>query len=135
MSRRRKPPEPLPGPEYRHNPPVRVVCTERGQHAEVVLYRLTDTRHHAGGWHRQQEGIPDVRWPQEAPPGRPPIRNGSPVGWTRSDGGRTYQFECHACPGDKRVTEEHLFRAVDGLARLRQDDRQAITLDISLLSS
>lgn len=137
MSRRKLRPPELPGPEYFRNQSVRVICTDRGQHDPVLLFHLTDRQVFTGladlgrpharnkplGWSRE------VMWP-EGSQGR---RRDTPVaGWAPGDGGRTFRFDCPACPRDVRLREELLFRALDAVSGQRHGDEHP-KLDISML--
>lgn len=128
MSRRKPELPELPSAAYSHNQSVRIICTDRQQHAPVLLCHMTDTRH--------VRTKRDVMWRRETPEGAP-LRSGSPLAsWTRTDGMPTYRFRCPGCPQDVRLREDKLFLVLGVLngQRSGNDDTRHPVLDVSLLS-
>jgi hypothetical protein len=104
-------------PEYT----VKFVCTDRGQHARVVLHHLKDTRGDTGASER-------VMWP-EGQKNRAPLTS-----WCPEAGPEGFRFRCGRCGTNVEMRQETLFRLLDGLAALPPDPGHAHrVVDISLL--
>jgi hypothetical protein len=95
--------------------PVKVCCTDRGQHARIVLHRLFDLR-------STEMGLQPV-----VPIGGD--RNGIPLSLYAEDGILRYQFRCRRCRRDVQLREESLLAIVSALST---NDGHPV-LDISLL--
>ncbi len=95
--------------------PITVACSDRGQHARIVLHRLADVRCFGIGL------VP------AAPIGGG--RNGLPLGTYTEDGIFRYEFHCPRCRRDVQLREASLLAAVSAL---RAGDGHPV-LDISLL--
>ena len=120
MSQRRPALPELPSPAYSRNQAIKVVCSDRSQHARIVLHHLHDTRRLA--LH------PAVIWPEGK-------RNGPPVTSTQSeDGTQNFRFRCPRCRRDVQLRPENMFRIFDALASRADNDEAHPVLDISLLA-
>jgi hypothetical protein len=95
--------------------PVKVVCTDRGQHARIVLHQLHDLR---GSGIGLQPVVP-------AGGGR----NGIPLSFHADDGVLRYRFGCPRCGRDVQLREASLLAAVGVLGASHGHP----VLDISLL--
>jgi hypothetical protein len=115
---RRRPGLPELPPGYRHRLQLKVVCSDRGQHACTVLHRLQDTRDVVTN--------ADVMWPEG-------LRNGPPATAWQQDGALGFRFCCPRCRRDVQLRLENLFRILDGLAAQVDTEQAHPSLDISLL--
>jgi hypothetical protein len=112
--------EVLDGPE----PPeytVKFACTDRGQHARVVVAHLKDTRGETGAGNRAV--LP------EGQKNRAPLTS-----WNPETGPESFRFSCRRCGRNAEMRQETLFRLLDGLAPQPPDTGDAHpVVDISLL--
>lgn len=96
--------------------PVKVCCTDRGQHARIVLHRLFDLR-------STEMGLQPV-----VPIGGD--RNGIPLSpYGAEDGVLRYRFRCSRCRRDVQLREEQLLAIINVLSTSGGHP----VLDISLL--
>jgi hypothetical protein len=95
--------------------PVKIVCSDRGQHGRIVLHRLTDVRSFGMGL---QPVVPIGG-----------DRNGIPLSPYAEDGLLRYRFRCPRCRRDAQLREKTLLAIVSALSTT---DGHPV-LDISLL--
>jgi hypothetical protein len=113
---RRQPSPPEKATTARRFFSVKVCCSDRGQHARVVLHHLHDVRSFG-------IGLPPV-----TPIGG--ARNGVPLSpYGAEDGCLRYRFRCPRCQRDVQLREEKLLAIVSALSA---NDGHPV-LDISLL--
>lgn len=106
-----------PPPEYT----VKFVCTDRGQHARVVLRHLKDTRGETGAGNH-------VMW-LDGPKSKAPLTS-----WHPEAGDQGFTFHCGRCGRNPELRQETMFKLLDGLAALPADpDNAHPIVDISLL--
>ena len=93
--------------------PGRIVCTDRGQHAEA---RITS-----------------FAVQQEPGEGRKVMLAETPL-WdvAAESGGPTFRFRCRRCGRDTQLREKTLIAVIDAL-RQAGGDREHITVDVSVL--
>ena len=123
MSRRRPKLGPPSLPEMIAGPrryTTKVVCSDRGQHPQGVLYHLRDER--------------DVRvfteravWPEGQ-------KNGVPITvWNPETGNQSFRFRCPRCRRDVQLRQDTLLRIIDALAERADSASEHPVIDISLL--
>jgi hypothetical protein len=112
--RKPKPPDLPPGGTRSFT--VKVCCSDRGQHARIVLHHLQDVR----SWELDES----VMWIEDG-------RNGAPAARSE-DGVLHFSIRCPRCLRNPQLREESLLRILDALAARDTGEGHA-TLDISLL--
>lgn len=130
MSRRKPKLAELPGPEYSRNQPVRLICTDRGRHAPVLVRPLLvrqvftgpgDLKRPPEGQGRQRRKVGwsrEVTWPERQ-------RRPAPVAeWESADGGRSFRFKCSSCTcrRDVQVQEDKLLEVLDAISNQQHGD-------------
>lgn len=99
--------------------PGRVVCTDRGQHAEarITSIAVEDAPEMPGGRRIALTMTPD--WDA--------IAGGGTARWS------TYRFRCRRCRRDAQLREDTLLAAAADALHQAGGDRERITIDISVL--
>jgi hypothetical protein len=113
VSRPRKPSPPDPG---LIELPGRVVCTDRGQHAEARITSFADEQEPGGG--RKLAFAETPLWDVIADSG--------------PDWGPTFRFRCRRCGRAPQLREETVLAVIDAF-RQGGGGRKQIAIDISLL--